>query len=248
MLPWYCKIARFSMNGIFVKLKNLWKSSRILRIAFFLCLFLIVAAAAALIYFLIIMPQKADRPLTKSEVEEEIETIMSSFDEENPESFNSVEQLVDLGQDAIPKLLEKAEDDDLHTQWASLYALSRLGYDSDTNTKAGIITVVKGKFENESASIKVMAAGIAVVLGEKSGIPVLIESLSEKDMLLLTEPPELICQYSYSTLQAYTKQSFGTMCDWDNVDEEGLSKWQAWWEDNQHKLIWNEEDHIYKGE
>ena len=90
-----------------------------------------------------------------------------------------------------------------------------------------------------------MAAGVATIFGDKEGIPILIRGLYDNSILLLTEPPQLICDYSSMVLRHYTKRDFGYECGAGGVDMEAVRKWEDWWENSKDKIVWNDEEKKY---
>lgn len=208
-----------------------------------LIIFSIIILVFIIIVTFILLTKKDD---TQNVDKTNLEEIFNSFDAENPVTFNRAEELIDLGKDQIPALLKKLKEKDIYTKWASLYALSRLGYDSDQETKNQIINGVKAEINNEAESIKIMSAGILVIFGDKEGIPILIEGLKTKEQLLLTEPPLLICQYSKDTLEYYLQETFGNECNWEEVDQNTYDEWNKWWQENNTYLVWNDEKNIYE--
>lgn len=177
-----------------------------------------------------------------------IDTIISSFDETYPDSFNSVEDIVALGPEAIPTMLTVVEKDDIYSKWAAIYTLSRIGYNQDEQTRAEINSKLKDEFDNNVTSIRIMAAGVVTIFGDKEGIPVLIDGLHYNHILLKSEPPRLICDYSSEVLIYYTGQDFGYQCNIDTVDEDAIKDWEDWWETNKDRILWDDEARRYRME
>jgi|GEM_PF-1959420 len=184
--------------------------------------------------------------LKPEEIKQTVESITSKIDSQNPASLDAVENLVSLGPEAIDVLISKLKEENINSKWASLYALSRIGFGQKKNIRQKIIDEISPEFSSSSPSIKTMAAGITTIFGNKEGIPILIESLKFKELLLYSEPPELICQYAYDTLAHYTGQSFGAKCGWLNFDPSSQSGFEDWWEQNENNLVWNEKTKIYE--
>jgi hypothetical protein len=182
---------------------------------------------------------------SEATIEQTIDNTVASFDETDVNSFNSVEGLVDLGPGAIPQFLELLDDDDPYSKWAALYALSRVSHQADSTTKEQVKEKLQEYYDSDVTSFRVIAAGAALTLGDKEGIPVLIEGLENQDMLMLTEPPQLICQFSYSTLEHYTQTSYGIICDWDTTDSRTWTGWQSWWNNNKDNLTWDSANKVF---
>lgn len=213
-------------------------------------LILIIGLAVIIIIVLIVGKLLTDKPAgdtTQKSDEDIINEVISGFTDNEPESFDRAEVLVDLRSGSIPLLLKHLTDNDLYSKWASLYALSRLGFDQDDATRGQIIEAVKNlTTDNEAQSIRIMAAGITVIFGDSSAAPILIEGLKTSEMLLLTEPPILICQYSTEVLEHYFQESFGTSCSWNKTDTKAYEGWMNWWDLNKDKLLWDNEAKLYK--
>ena len=187
----------------------------------------------------------AEMVVGEGSVAERVANVFSSFNENDTSSFDSAELLVGIGEEAIPYLLAKADENSTYSKWAAIYALSRLGYDADDETKGAIIRGMREEFGNSAESIRIMAAGTCIVLGDKSGFPILIEGLKTNEMLLLTEPPQLVCQYSYDTLSHYAQQAHGQKCDWNKTDSAAYGGWKMWWDNEGESLEWDAEGRLY---
>ncbi len=224
------------------KEKNTKKIQKKSRSTVFVALFVLITIFGAIWYFLI-REEKTKEVLS---VEEKIDYVVSSFDAENDASFNAVEKLVDLGTNAIDFLLEELKKDNSHSKWAAIYALSRIGYYEEQEIKDKIIKELKKEFNNKDLTLKIMAAGVAFIFGEKEGAPFLIEGLKYNIPLALTKPSELICKYSYDTLTYYTKVKIGYTCNWNNIDETSYDEWIEWWEENKDKMKWDNKSRKYE--
>lgn len=178
------------------------------------------------------------RPPTEPEVKPPIESkekilaIIKTFDEKTPTSFFAAEEIIEMGDKAVPTLLDLTTDPDLKVRWASVYSLARLGHQVDEKTQESIISALKKVAEvDQSPVLKGEAGGALVSLGESAGIPALIESLVSEKPLLFMEPPQLLREFSLDVLKFYTDQDFGY----------DLVSWRKWWQENKENLIWDKE-------
>ncbi|HEX55133.1 MAG: hypothetical protein DRO95_00795 [Candidatus Altiarchaeales archaeon] len=171
---------------------------------------------------------------------EKILSIINGFDRNNDSTFDRVEEIVEIGEPAVPYLIELLYSNDTYHKWAALYALSRIGHEVDRKKQEEIISHVKNLFDDKNPTIRQTAAGIAVGLGEKEGIPILIEYLKSDDTRLLSKPRRSLSSYSISVLRYYTRQNFGYSI-YVPMDEreEAIKKWENWWEKNKDSLVWD---------
>ena len=168
-----------------------------------------------------------------------MDDIIGSFDED-PRSYQKAQEIVDLGEPAVPKLLDMLDDDDTDRRWASSYALSQIAFKSSDKTKADIRTAMKDSFHDPDPFVRVTTAGVAVALGDKDGIPVLIAHLDIDAPLANIEPQDKVSSYCIRVLRAFTGQDFGydeTSPLKDRV--ESIRKWADWWKSNKGSLVWD---------
>jgi len=182
----------------------------------------------------------------KISVQENIQSIVNSFDANNPDSFNSVEEIVDMGEPAIPDLLEMLKSDDLYNRWAAVYSLVRIGHSTDREKQKEISSNLKKIFNDSNPTVRTLAAGGSVSLGKPDGIPILIESLKSDDVMVFNDPPELLRHYSIKTLRTYTQQNFGYDPE-KSIQENSnpIEKWENWWQKNKNSLEWDEGNKVF---
>lgn len=178
------------------------------------------------------MPPEPKKPMR---MEDKIASIIASFDSENPQSFSAIEEIVEIGEPAIPILLDMLDDGNLYERWASVYALGRIGFYADKKKQEEILPHLKKAFGDPNPTIKTLAAGTATAFGDPSGIPILIESLESDEVELFSEPPELLRAYSMTVLRHYTQQDFGY----------DVKKWREWLDDNKDSLVWDDEKKVF---
>lgn len=177
---------------------------------------------------------------------EKIDLIVSDFDPEDPRSFERISEIVDLGEEAIPTLGNLLEHQDDHTRWASIIALGNIGYRNKTK-KTEISSILEKAFDDQDNTLRMLAAAYAVSLGNKRGIPVLIESLKICEPTRYGEPPTLVCGEAVNTLRWYTNQDFGFK--YESSPEErvkAIERWQDWWEKNRDQLEWDAENEEFQ--
>ncbi|MBD3363516.1 hypothetical protein GF362_07410 [Candidatus Dojkabacteria bacterium] len=186
-------------------------------------------------------PEEKSKTLNEDEISEKVESITGAYNESDTSTFDKVEELVDLGPQVIDSQIKLLESDDIYDEWTALYVLSRVGFYEDQKTRNKIIEAVKKEFNNDNPHIRLMAASVAFICGNSEGTDILIEGLSNEDMLILTEPPMPICQYCSTTLSYYFDQGFGDPCGNDEI----VKKWRDWWEKNKGFYTWDDEQKKY---
>ena len=150
------------------------------------------------------------------------------------------DELLELGTDAIPTYLALLRENDTFGRWCALYALSNVAYDLNAAGRQEITDELVPLFTQNPTSIRMMAAAVAVELGDKRGIPVLISCLNETARFRDSEPPAPICYYANDFLVRFTDVDFGYSCNYDSYDERAAGQWQAWWDANGGQLEWND--------
>lgn len=226
--------------------KNLLQSKKLLISVFFIILFIFLLIIAVI--YSMKNKNRSDNLVTEytaEEVQEEAKEIISQYDQDDNHTFDNVEKIVEMGNNAIDPMLELLKSEDVFDKWTALYSLSRLGFDEDDDTRQKIIDAVSVELENEIFDIQIMAAGIMTIFGEKGGMEKLIEGLSSDNIFMLSEPPILICQYSNQVLSHYTGQDLSEECGIDAIDENGAKKWKDWYEKNGDSITWNNSTKSY---
>jgi hypothetical protein len=163
---------------------------------------------------------------------EKILSIIKTFDEKTPTSFFAAEEIIKMGEKAVPALLDLTTDPDLKIRWACVYSLGRLGHQVDEKAKESIISALNEMAKtDQNTGLRGGAAAAIVSLGEIRGIPVLIESLDSQEAIPFMEPPQLLREFSLDVLKFYTQKDFGY----------DLASWRGWWQENEANLIWDKE-------
>ena len=185
---------------------------------------------------------------TPKNTEQQVNDVISKLDENNPESIASVEELVGLGEPAVPALKEKLDDKNVVTRWASAYALSNIGPISSQKTKSALVDDLKKAYSDEEDTISVTAAATAVGIGEKSGFPILIAALRNDDGLMLIEPRRSISSYAIQVLRGYTGQEYGYDLHTPLSERaQAINEWENWYAQNKDKLVWDQNMGEYGG-
>lgn len=136
---------------------------------------------------------------------------------------------------AIPILEELLAQGDRAARWAALVALSAVGH--ECNRADAVLPLLKSVLSDldisDDISMRVTAAELVTSLGDKAGIPVLINAVdSDVENLRPAEPPTSVCTQALSVLGHY----LGHLTDQEYTEEAG---WQGWWEANQDNVEWD---------
>lgn len=171
--------------------------------------------------------------------EEGVEDIVDSINED-PSTYYRVEEIVELGEEAVPDLIDMLEDEDRHKRAAATYALSRIVFEIDEGRRGRVLAHMRKSFSDTDSSVSATAAGVAVASGDKSGIPYLIRQLGSDEDLLLIDPPEPVAAYSVRVLREYTGQDFGFDASAPlNGRAQAIQEWVSWWSQNKDALSWD---------
>ena len=139
-------------------------------------------------------------PLLPPPTSDEILAIVSTFDGLDPMSFSAAEDIVVMGYQYVPVLIELLQDDDLRVRWAAIYGLSRLAKEDDVE---GVSTGLN----DPNLAIRVIAAATLLKLGDNRGKDILEDATTSNEILLYSHPPELIRDYATGVLDAYNGTS-----------------------------------------
>ncbi len=176
-----------------------------------------------------------------------IKEVVGGYKKSDPGSFNQVSVIVALGPGALGDVLPLLTRENVYEQWTGVYAVSGMaasGNDAQKEkARQALLPLLKSKY----ASVRTLAAHALLALGDKSGFPVLIDSLGITDRLLQSEPPEPTCGYSNRILMQFSGQDFGFGCSYEKYDSVGKGKWQQWWQANGASLTYNKENGKYSG-
>lgn len=163
-------------------------------------------------------------------------------------SLNRIEQIIALGSEAVPALVPLTGSQSEPERYTAITALGRIGTangakpaDIEAATKA-----LASRLDDPNISLRTYAAGGLVAMGDKRGVPVLIEALSVQQRGYLSVPPELLNAFAYRALNVYTGQSFS----YDPLADEAKraaseQQWRDWWKANGDRLQWDASKHVF---
>ncbi len=177
----------------------------------------------------------------------EIPGIAAQVKDDAP-SLQKIESIIDLGSEAVPSLVTLAESQKEPERYTAIAALGRIATASNAKP-ADVEAATKalgGRLTDSNVSLRTYAAGGLAALGDKRGLPVLIEALSVQQRGYLSVPPELLNDYAFHTLKAYTGQTF----NYDPLTDEAKrtaaqQQWREWWKTNGERLQWDAGKHTF---
>ncbi len=100
--------------------------------------------------------------------------------------------------------------------------------DIEASTKA-----LAGRLTDPNVSLRTYAAGGLVALGDKQGIPVLVEALSVQQRGYLSVPPELLNAFGFDPLAAEAKRA------------ASQQQWRDWWKTTGERLQWDASKRVF---
>jgi hypothetical protein len=168
-----------------------------------------------------------------------IKVVLGSYTAGDDSSFNDVNKIADLGPGATDDILPLLQKDNIYAQWSGIYAFSVIIPNADSAQKEKIRQALLPLLGSSWVSIRTTAAYDLLALGEKSAIPVLIDSLNVTERLFLSEPPAPVCETANEALTTYTEKDFGFSCDSTQFDSSAMSQWQNWWNSNNSALSYD---------
>ncbi|MBD3389492.1 hypothetical protein GF415_00870 [Candidatus Micrarchaeota archaeon] len=179
-------------------------------------------------------PEEAEPAQTPNQ--ELVDSVLSSYDENDSSSFSNVNQLLGTTPaDMLPLL----ESNDSYHQWTGLYILSNIAYNATPEEQEEIKQGISPFLEGNLSSFRLMAAVTLVTMGDKEGIPMLIDLLGSDEQMFLWEPPMPVCAYANEFLVRYTEKDFEYSCAPGQFDAEARQQWEAWWNENSQQVTWD---------
>ena len=158
----------------------------------------------------------------------------------DPQSVRAIEEVIDLGPDAIGPMVELAGSSEFKERWASVVALGRLAHEGDERQRAEAVAALHGLMKDEDPTIRTYAAGALAGLGEVAGLAVLIDALELTEPAAFSSPPEMLCDWSAAVLRACTGQEFGFDSEAPQQQRStAVEAWRQWFGENRDRLVFN---------
>jgi len=170
-------------------------------------------------------------PQTKEEnIDQQIAALISQYDFAGPQLRDeTTKKIIALGEKSIPALDQSLSSSDKKTRFIAFQALADWAEEKPAQ-KQNIAAILKKDLNDPAVDLKCEVAASLLYLGQKEGIPVLIDNFGHGDtMIYLSEPPLTLDSYILAYLNIYTDADFG----------KDKAAWQAWWQKNQNNLQWN---------
>lgn len=177
-----------------------------------------------------------EKDATAATNKELVDSVLASYNENDSSTFSNVNLLLGTEpEDMLPLL----ESNDSYHQWTGLYVLSNIAYNATPGEQEEVKQGISPFLEGNLSSFRLMAAVTLVTMGDKEGIPVLIDLLGSDELFFLSEPPMLVCTYANEFLVRYTEKDFGYSCAPGQFNMESKYQWEAWWEENSASVQWD---------
>ena len=180
--------------------------------------------------------QKSQKPQIEEEsVRDQIFSVISDFDFNDPKSFYSIADIEDLGgEETLIVLQDLIKSKSVSERWAAIVLLPKILKNNDL-LREEVISNLRYGLNDENDTLKMLASAQLLSLGEKDGLPVLISSLNSEETTHFGEPPELVKDRSLIYLRHYT-----------NYNGETFDEWQEWWNNKKELLFWSESLEIFE--
>ncbi|MEQ8765020.1 MAG: HEAT repeat domain-containing protein [Planctomycetota bacterium] len=155
-------------------------------------------------------------PLLEKEIEERIAN-MPYY--RGLKRLANLMRLADIGEPAIPYLIEGLKNEDSEVRAASVYAL---GLIDDKR----VLPEIRASLEDPDRSVQLEAAASLLGMGDWKGVPHLIRAIDD--------PDRYVRYKSFEALNKFTGLSF--QYDFRASQEDrsaAVAKWQTWWGEKQ---------------
>lgn len=147
--------------------------------------------------------------------------VVTEFDGD-PARIGDLNQIALQGPDVIEAIAPALDDPDPNVRWAAAYTI---GIAADSIDAAQpLIDVI----DDPEETIRVVAAGRLIGLGETRAIPVLVDATGSKGSMAFSDPQVPTAGFARDALAAYTGQDFPAASDW-----------RDWWKREGSDLSWN---------
>lgn len=172
-------------------------------------------------------------------IESKINEVVNNFDGNDPRTYSSIEDVIKIGPDAIPNLETLILSGYVEERWLAVVSLSGIARENPGLTYR-ITNILKGTLHDNNDTIKLITAAELISLGEKEGVPVLIELLAADSITLFIDPPN----YTAVRANEYLRHGVQTDVDFDffstnELKQKQIVSWKEWWDTNRDDLIWD---------
>ncbi len=131
-----------------------------------------------------------------TDIKNDIMAIVSTFDEDMPQTFSNVEKIVAMGDETIPVLTSLlSTSNSLKVRWASIYSLSRVGNPDKTG---GAVVAL----QDPNETIRTMAAAIFVGTGDATSLSILHDAENSNSVMMYSIPAILLSEFASRSLNA----------------------------------------------
>jgi len=160
------------------------------------------------------------------------ESVVAAFDASET-SFRALHDAIELDPAGVIAQAQVAlSAADPETRFAAVYALG-LAVDQDS------LAALRPVLDDPEVSLRTIAAGALIGLGEPGSLPVLIEAMDSDEMLPFSDPPLPIWTFADSVLAHYTGIDFGIAAGAEDQHQASAAAWRDWWEQNGGSLTWD---------
>ncbi len=159
-------------------------------------------------------------PLLEKEIEERIANMPYS---RGLKRLANLMRLGDIGEPAVPYLLEALENSDPDQRASSIYALGLI------NDK-GTLPALRERLSDTDRNVQLEAAASLLGMGDWKGVSFLITALDDQDRFIRYK--------SFEALNKFTGLSF--QYDFRASQEDrvaSVGKWRGWWNDKQEDRL-----------
>ncbi len=175
----------------------------------------------------------------KAKPTKDVGALVDDFSVDDYTTHDNLLEIVDQGEAAIPALKKELKSEEPGRRWLATQGISWIGFELSQDKRDELIPTLKESFDDSDPRIRQISAGAAAGLGDKSGLPILIEYLDNEEATYYIDPPEPMYHYSIVVLRHYTSQNFGYDEDAPMEDRaQAIGKWWEWWNNNGDRLVY----------
>ncbi|MFH1047398.1 MAG: hypothetical protein V1738_03790 [Patescibacteria group bacterium] len=195
-------------------------------------LFILIIAALALgtryvlkLYNAAIIPP----PTPTLDTAETVRLTLLRLDPANPETFLAIQDIIDLGHEAVEPLIPLIKSDNPLEQWAAVVTLAAVR--SQLEDQTAITTLLKPAYESRYATVALHAINSNAIYGDYSGLPIALRTLASDEITMYMDPPGPVSEYAAAILRQVSGENFSFSAYASPTEKrQAIAKWNAWWE------------------
>ncbi len=166
---------------------------------------------------------------TSLNAKETVNVTLRDIDTAQPKSFEKIQDVIDLGHEAVEPLAPMIQSENPIEQWMAVVGLAAVR--DELEDQNAITALMEEAYGSDYTTIALLAANSNAMNGDYSGIPIVLEALNDDDITLFMDPPTPNNELSAAILRHVSGENYGfTAHASQSEKDQAIAKWNAWWE------------------